>query len=147
MYKDIAGWHFNYCYSVWDSCGTTKHNKLQKLPNRAARTATHSALYSSAAPLIQEFGRSSIGKLIHPETSSMAYKCLNKLAPEYLSGCFSQLSDYHTRNLRNFANCEIRGNADLYFTTKQMGFLSAHHFDVGRCSLECSESFNGGGVS
>ena len=30
-------------------------------------------------------------------------KCLNKLAPDYLSSCISKLSDRHTRQLRNSA--------------------------------------------
>ena len=41
--------------------------------------------------------------LIHRETSVMAYKCLNKLAPDYLSSCISKLSDRRTCELRNFA--------------------------------------------
>ena len=41
-----------------------------------------------------------IGVLIYQETLVMAYKCLNKLAPEYLSGCLSKNSDYHLRVLR-----------------------------------------------
>ena len=32
---------------------------------------------------------------------TMTYKCLNQLDPAYLSGCFSKLSDSHTRVLRN----------------------------------------------
>ena len=104
MYKGIVELHFNYCRSVWGAFGTTRQNKIQKLQNRAARIVTQSTLDSSAAPLIQELGWSSIGKLIYREMSSMAYKCLNRLAPEYLSGCFSKLSDYHTRVLRT---CKI----------------------------------------
>ena len=33
----------------------------------------------------------------------MTHKCLNQLAPAYLSGCFSKLSGSHTRILRNSA--------------------------------------------
>ena len=74
MYKAIVQPHFNYCCSVWGPCGTTRQKELQKLQNRAARIVTNSALDSSAAHLIHELGWPSIGKLVHRETSSMAYK-------------------------------------------------------------------------
>ena len=31
----------------------------------------------------------------------MVFKCLNNLAPEYFSGCFSKLTDCHNRGLGN----------------------------------------------
>ena len=34
--------HFDYCSLVWDNCGKTLSNKLQKLQNRAARLITSS---------------------------------------------------------------------------------------------------------
>ena len=101
MYKGIVEPHFNDCCSVWGSCGTTKLNKLQKLQNRAARIVTDSDFDTSAAPLIQDLGWPTIGQLIHRETSTMTYKCLNQLAPAYLSDCFSKLSDSHSQFIRN----------------------------------------------
>ena len=95
--------NFNYCCSVWGSCGTTKLNKLQKLQNRAARIMTDSPFDSSATSLIQDIGLPTIEELIHRETSVMPNKCLNKLAPDYLSSCISKLSDRHTRELQNSA--------------------------------------------
>ena len=71
MYKGIVEPNFNYCYSVWGSCGTTKLNKLQKLQNRAARTVRNSQFDSSATSLIQDLGWPTIEQLIHPETSVM----------------------------------------------------------------------------
>ena len=62
---------------------------------------TNSPFDSSATSLIQDLGWPTIEELIHRETSVMAYKCLNKLAPDYLSSCISKLSDRHTHELRN----------------------------------------------
>ena len=61
---------------------------------------TDSDFDTSVAPLIQDLGWPTIGQLIHRETSTMTYKCLNQLAPAYHSFCFSKLSDSHTRFLR-----------------------------------------------
>ena len=71
------------------------------LPNRAARIVTDSDFDTSAAPLIQGLGWPTSGQLIHRETSTMTYKCLNQLAPAYLSDFFSKLSDSHSRFLWN----------------------------------------------
>ena len=87
--------------NIWGSCGTTKLNKLQKLQNRAARIVTNSPFDSSATSLIQDLGWPTIEELLHRETSVMPNKCLNKLAPDYLSSCIIKLSDRHTRELRN----------------------------------------------
>ena len=101
MYKGIVEPHFNHCYSVWGSCGTTRLNKLRTLHNRAARIVTDSDFDTLAAPLIHNSGWPTMGQLIHRETSTMTYKCVNQLAPAYVSGCFSKLSDSHTRFLWN----------------------------------------------
>ena len=101
MYKGIVEPHLNYCCSVWGSCGTTGLDKLQKLQNRAARIVKKSDFDTSAAPLIQALGWSTVETLIYRETSTMAFKCLNNLAPEYLSECFPKLSACHNRSLRN----------------------------------------------
>ena len=50
--------------------------------------------------LIQDLGWPRIRELIHLEKLVMAYKCMNKLASEYLSGCISKFSDYDTLDLR-----------------------------------------------
>ena len=64
---------------------------------------TNSPFDSSATSLIQDLGWPTIEELIHRETSVVAYKCLNKLAPDYLSSWISKLSNLHTRELQNSA--------------------------------------------
>ena len=103
IYKGKVEPNFNYCCSVWGSCGTTRLHKLLKLQNRAARIVTNSPFDSSAKSLVQDLGWPTIEELIYRETSVMTYKCLNKLGPDYLSSCISKLSDRHTRELLNSA--------------------------------------------
>ena len=91
MYKGVVEPHLNYCRSVLGSCGTTRLDKLQKLQNRAARIVTNTDFDTSAAPLIQVLGWSTVETLILRETSTIAFTFLNNPAPEYLSGCFSKL--------------------------------------------------------
>ena len=97
--KGIVESSFNFRCSVWDSCGMSKLNKLQKSQNRAERIMTNSQFDSSATTSFQDLGWPIIGEHIHRETSVMANKCLTRLAPGYLSGCISKLSDYRRRDL------------------------------------------------
>ena len=102
LYRSIIEPHFSYCYSLWGSCGASKLGVLQKLQNKAARIVTNSPFDASAAPLLQRLGRPSVQKLIYKETGYMVHKCLNSLAPQYLSDLFVRLSGVvHPRELRN----------------------------------------------
>ena len=76
-------------------------DKLQAIQNRAARIVINNDFDTSAAPLIQKLGCSTVKTPIYPDTPTMAFKCLNNSASEYLSGCLSKLSDCHNHGLRN----------------------------------------------
>ena len=55
-------------------------------------------------PLRKELGWLSVKEMIVKETSTIMYKSLNDLAPQYLSDLFVRLSDFHRRELRNTKN-------------------------------------------
>ena len=82
-------------------CGDTKLQILQKLQNRAARIVTSSAYDASAANLIQGLSWPTIADIIKAETSTMVFKSINGLAPEYLSEMFTKCSENSHMNLRN----------------------------------------------
>ena len=82
----------------------TRIESLQKLQNRAARIVTGSSYDAPSVPLRKELGWLSVKEMIVKETSTMMYKSLNDLAPQYLSDLFVRLSDFHTRELRNTKN-------------------------------------------
>ena len=42
IYQALIQPHFDYCDIVWENCGITLQNKIQKLQNRAARVLTYS---------------------------------------------------------------------------------------------------------
>ena len=119
----------NYCCSVWGSCGATKYNTLQNLQNRAARIVTNSSFDSSAISLIQDLGWPAIDELIYRETSVMAYKCVNKLAPDYLSSCIFKLSDRHTRELWNSATDLLILRMKTSYGQKSFAFRGAKEWN------------------
>ena len=111
------------------SCGTTKLNKLQKLQNRAARILTNSPFDSSATSLIQDLGWCTIKELIHHETSVVAYNCLNKLAPDYLSSYILKLSDRHMRELRNSVTDLLVPRMKTSYGQKSFAFCGAKEWN------------------
>ena len=54
VYKGVVEPHFRYCCSPLGNCGESKNNALQKLQNRAAKTATNSSYDASDSPLLSK---------------------------------------------------------------------------------------------
>ena len=104
IFKALVQPHFDYCSVVWDSCGKTLSDKLQKLQNRAARVLTYSAYDADAEHLIESLGWEKLSVQRQKQTATLVYKSLNDLAPEYLSSKFVQRSDITSYVLRNTSN-------------------------------------------
>ena len=84
------------------NCGAIEKNQLQKLQNRAARILINSRYDADVVrPLLNILGLKTIQDLIDTETSTMVFKALNGLAPEYLSKLFIRNSETHLLILRN----------------------------------------------
>ena len=101
MYRGIFEPHLSYCCSVWGCCSESKLGVLQKVQNRAARIVTSSPYDTSAAPIIQNLGWSTISKLVRKETATLTYKSLNWCAPDYLRKLFAKCLDDRERSLRS----------------------------------------------
>ena len=97
--------------------------------DRAARIATNSAFDSSAASLIQELGWPTVRELFHRETSVMAYKCLIKLIPEYLSGFHYKLCDYHPCVLGNSETGILIPRMKTFYGQKFFAFRGAKEWN------------------
>ena len=57
-----------YCCPVWEVCGITALDKLQKLQNLAARIVANSLYNASALPTIRKLGLQTVNDLIVKET-------------------------------------------------------------------------------
>ena len=75
-------------------------NRLQKMQSRAARIITESDYDTPAEPLLNERNWKSPMELIRYDTAVIMFKCLNNLAPGYLS-IFESLEDLTPAELRN----------------------------------------------
>ena len=74
---------------------------LQKLQNLAARIVTNSSYDSSASALTKILNWPTVADMIKVKTTSMVYKSINYLAPDYLSEIFTKNSSSSRKNLRN----------------------------------------------
>ena len=101
MYTNLIEPYFRYCCPVSGCIGTTTLQKLQKLPNMAARVATNSCFDAPSEPLIQQLGWLTIEQLIELETVKVVYKALHNEAPPYMKELFLKLSNTQCRELRN----------------------------------------------
>ena len=91
IYQALILPHFDYCSSVWGDCNLTLGNKLQKLPNRAARAITRSN-YDTSATFYLTTRRQKLKAIL-------IFKTSNGLTPAYLQNSFSTRSTQY--NLRN----------------------------------------------
>ena len=48
LYNSILAPHFDYCDTIWGTCNTTTHLKVQKMQNRAAKIITGKRKYDSS---------------------------------------------------------------------------------------------------
>ena len=83
LYLGLFEPHSRYCCYVWGSCGTVLGQKFEKLQNRAVKIITFSPYNAQTSPLLKQMRLSSIQDMIQEETVGMAYKAINKQAPEY----------------------------------------------------------------
>ena len=89
-----------YCSNVWS--GTSKDNvhKLQLLQNFVARILTNTKKFDHISPILNELGWLTIEELLNLRDVIMIYKCINCLAPNYLSSKLYKRSDTHAYNTR-----------------------------------------------
>ena len=92
IFSSLIQPYFDYCSVVWDGCGTTLAGKIQKLRNRAARVLTSASYDISTDILFEKLGWKDLQSQRKIAKSTLVYKALNGLAPDYLAQMFIQSS-------------------------------------------------------
>ena len=90
-----------YCSTVWSNTSTTNIKKLQLVQNFACKIVTKSRKFDHVTPLLCELNWLSVDQLLFFRATVMTYKCMNHLAPSYLSSKLVKRSDIHIRRTRN----------------------------------------------
>lgn len=102
IYQALLQPHFDYCSTVWGTCGVTLQDKLQTLQNRATRVLTFSNYDVNAGQLLEILGWKNLDRKRNIQKVTVVFKCLHGLALDYL---VSKLSERNTGyNLRDSEN-------------------------------------------
>ena len=99
---------FDYGCLVWGRCSASNIHRLLKLQKRAARIILQADIMLPSQSLFKELKWLSVPKRIQYHTCIMVYKSLKGLAPEYMTGLFSKVSETHSRSLRSVENDLLR---------------------------------------
>ena len=89
IYKGLTETHFDYCRFVWDGLSQQLSKKLQKLQNRAARAITVSSYNMNSSYLLNSLSWDNLSVRRIKQKANIMYKCVNKLAPNYLCNMFT----------------------------------------------------------
>ena len=89
IYKGLIEPHFDYCSVVWDGLSQQLSEKLQKLQNRAARVITKSSYNTNSSYLLNSLSWDNLSVRRTKQKANLMYKCVNKLAPNYICNMFT----------------------------------------------------------
>ena len=96
IYNTIIQPHIDYCISVWGYAPDVHISKIQRLQNRAARVIT--GIYDwtiDGVQLVKQLGWLTVKERRDYFTAILMYRCLNGMAPHYLSDNFMFVSESH----------------------------------------------------
>ena len=88
----------DYCNSLFLACSKSVLDRLQKIPNAAARPILHAKRSDSATPILLQIHWLKIPERIEFKSCLTTYKCLNNLAPSYLADFCIPLKSVSLRN-------------------------------------------------
>ena len=90
-----------YCSTVWSNTSKSNVRKLQRVQNFAARIIFGFRKFDHISQGIKSLKWLPVKDRLSLNDAIMMYKCINKLAPDYLADKFVQRSHIHNRNTRS----------------------------------------------
>ena len=90
-----------YCFSVWSNTSARNIDKFQLVRNFACRIITGTKKFEHITPSLREVGWLPVAQQLIYRDSIMTFKCMNAMAPPYLSRLFRKRVAIHDRNTRN----------------------------------------------
>ena len=96
-----------YCSSVW--AGTSKSNiaKLQLVQNFAARLLSDKRKFDHTSPTLRRLKLLPVSDILYMRDAVQMYKCVNGLAPHYLTVMVRKRSDIHSYNTRQNRDLQL----------------------------------------
>ena len=95
-----------YCFTAWSSTSQKNICKLKTVQNFATRIITGSRKYDHVTPALKKLKWLPVENILYLRDCVMTYKCMNKLAPDYLCQKFVTRSE--------ISNCVTRQSKQLH---------------------------------
>ena len=96
-----------YCSSVWSNTSDSNISKLQAVQNFACRIVSGARKYDHVTPILKELRCLPVKKRLFYLNCIMAFKCMNGLAPSYLTNQFIKRCDVSRRTTRYSGHLNI----------------------------------------
>ena len=96
-----------YCFTVFSNTSKSSVRKLQRVQNFAARIILGFRKFDFISQGIKSLKLLPVKDRLYLNDAIMMYKCINKLAPDYLADKFVQRSHIHNRNTRSRNQLDI----------------------------------------
>ena len=96
IYKALIQPYFDYCSPLWDNCGASLKQKLQRFQNRAARVLTGASYDTNSSDLLQSLSWKNLETRFKLNKVVLVYNILGSGTAPCLRGAFSARSDYIT---------------------------------------------------
>jgi hypothetical protein len=90
-----------YCSTVWSNTSATSIKKLKAVQNFSCRILTNTGRYDHVTPALWAIRCLPVEEHLKYRETLMTYKCINGLAPPYLSKLFIKRNEIHDLNTRN----------------------------------------------
>ena len=100
IYKALIQPYFDYCSPLWDNCGASLKQKLQRFQNRAARVLTGASYDTNSSDLLESLSWKNLETRFKLNKVVLVYNILGSGTAPCLRGAFSARSDYNVYNLR-----------------------------------------------
>ena len=101
LIESVAFSKMLYCSSVWSNTTAQNINNIQSIQNFACKIITNSKKSDHVTPLLRHLNWLAVREQLQYRDSILAFKCINGIAPQYLTSKFKKRSKIYTRNTRN----------------------------------------------
>ena len=101
MYSSLVLPYFDYCSTVWGSCGRGMCDRLQVLQNRASRVLTLSNYDRQSVEILDELGWDNLETRRIRQLATIVYKLISGAMPNHLTQIFTCTNSMYSYNLRN----------------------------------------------
>ena len=107
IYSLFFSYKLFYCSTVWSGTSKSIIHKLLLVQNFSARTLSGKRKFEHITPTLKDLNLLPVSNLLRIRDAVLMDKCMNNLAPDYLTCLFKKRSSIHQHNTRNSKNLDI----------------------------------------